>query len=78
MWISKWKWDRLNDRLENLEREVRYLKTQQGVTADREGLLYWWEGGPSILTAINALAKHVNFSWKVTPARPASLDGEKR
>lgn len=76
MWVSKRQWDRLTDRIERLESELRAVKRKSGgISVNTEGLLYQWDGAEtSVIDALNAMAKRTGFKWKQVYAQPATIE----
>ena len=74
MWVSKWRWERLNERLNTLEQEVHILKARSGAYV-ADGRLVGWHGPcPSLIDSVNALGAGLGFKFKEHKARPASIE----
>jgi hypothetical protein len=77
MFISKHEYRRIIERIEALETQNRQLQRRTGVYVGDDGELYGWEGScPSVVDAVNALAKHIGFKWKQVHARSAGLEAD--
>jgi hypothetical protein len=91
MWVSKWRWDLMNERLEAIEkqqrsdaRKVELLEGSLNVYVP-DGPTYvppYYHQPPakhiSLREAVNKLAEHLGVSFKVIDATPAVIVVEKR
>lgn len=74
MWISRYKWQRTQERIDELEEKVRNLQKGPRVYFNG-GTVECWEGGHFTLDqALNAMAKHLGFRWEVQPEVQAIVE----
>lgn len=75
MWISKFQWDRMLNRVEQLESKVRRLEGAVYPTAYEGRLQYGGdtEYGVSIYEAVNLLAEKADVKFCVKPAQRQSI-----